>query len=666
MYENWTYSLCLSIVTNQGKLRLLRIADIDQSTFHPYEFDRNQEMDDENRDIIFHPSETIPSQGDISIWRWSSQNNYQTSAIEEKITWIEYIQFDDVFSLSDLKRKLRAGISSLSRDHNYLFVFERLPDKEYACLFLRGKELEISATDGKARVAASVYKAPVCIVNQEDVAEIKTWRIPELTAFYFLCADPPEPERMEQLRDTNAIIAQIIRSRINKYSGALDKKGKSAVRLFLDFIPDTTLVEDIAEQSGCDAQAAAEYLKGFLKICEEYIQCEDFDAKLLIRLAESDTELASKIKDQVEADWEVQHADTIIKANEQIAHFDQQRIEAEQKYSDIISQTEVLERQEVQLEKAVAHLTEKYNQQLSIADSIVSQVHEKIAVAKNDLSNFFSKHAMYTLAGSPSPSNNIYMGYQLNAEVVQIQSEIELIESLRENLEVAGVAKEKRAALTAYLLSAYTTHTPLILAGVGAQNILDALSATIQNKTAVSVYRPNMADVEMIKRMPNTAVVGLYNAFDSYILQSLCCSVSTPYICLIALTGEELTIEPRGFFNFALPLYTECFIDSPCKGDFEGSYSSIQLSIKTRFRLNFLPEHTLSPMAMGRCREVLATTESIANGTLTSFELFLLQTIPIMLAQEKKEELLELISSSSCTEKEIQQLRLFVGDCCDK
>jgi hypothetical protein len=66
--------------------------------------------------------------------------------------------------------------------------------------------------------------------------------------------------------------------------------------------------------------------------------------------------------------------------------------------------------------------------------------------------------------------------------------------------------------------------------------------------------------------------------------------------------------------------------------------------------------------ALNRCQDLLGIASGIGSIKIKSFDVFLLQTIPLMLSLGKKDQLRELILKSACSEKEKQDLRMMIGD----
>ena len=666
MYDKWTTSLC-AVVIYDGRGSLFRVADVAEGRLEPYELDKERDIDDFNRDRIHHPSATIPEEGNLALWRWSSNNSWQESVLEKKQRWIEYVQYDDVFSLDGLKKRLLEGVDVSPIGRNFLFAYERMADGQCACLFIRGTDFT-PGSDSKVVLKDSVFFLDVCSVCAGDIAKVAICKSPSYSVSYYKSLAPPVSESSVALRPTDAIVKQIILSRITSYIPKnLGRKGKDTIRDFLGFIADSTLADDIAAKCHCSTEIANTYLKVFIDSCESYLSCEDFDARLLARLVDSDLELTQRLRGLVQAAWEQDNAQKINDAETALTNLLEQCTELEIQRNSLSAACTELSSSKTELEGAVQALQQQYDLQLGDADGIAEQVRTKIADAQNDIAGFFAQHAIYTAHTALSPEasatkNQVHLGKKVSDSPEHLKGNRELIDALRENLDIVGVAQDKTLALAAYLLAAHAARTPLVIAGYGAAQLLDALSATLSNKTATIVYQPQNQEAEIVCRLPSTDVVVLCEAFQCTALSRILSTHASPYVCLIAATSEELSIEPKSFYNYALPVFTEFFIDSAMDGELEGSRSSLKLPIRAHSRLLSLPENSLPLLAMNRCKELLGTASAIANTNLTAYEAFLLQTIPVMLSLGKRTELLDLISDSACTDQEKKQMRRLVGD----
>lgn len=671
MNEDRITSLCVSVVTRSGNPHLYRIADVKEDSLVPFEIDTTREQNHYNINLIFHPAKAIPGEGTVGFWDWKSvweSDRYKPySYPNNTMRWIEYVHIDEVTNIHSLKKLLLTGIDRIDASHDYLFEFERVNDTERACIYCKGLDFNISTgLNKKATLKNDVYNLNVYIISIKDVGQFHTRYLPGFSFNYYKKLSLGECEHTEITRIPEAIVRDVILSHIKKYTPDLSKSERATIRRFLGFISNNSLEESIAATCKCDIQTARAYLNEFVQNCETYFNCDDFDAQLLTRLIESNSKIAETFQNMVQKSWELENILSLQKANEDLSKVKIQIMNESDNLAKIQADCAVLNQTKSDLETKITELHQKYAQQLQTAESIVSQVREKIKIAEGDAASFFAEYVLFTSNGSAASASktniDIIFGQKIYDDPGRIKSVSELYDCLKENLNIAGVGKERCSALAAYLLAAYAARTPLIFAGYGADALLDALSATMANKTAHRVYYSQEFSIDLIAKIPRAEIVAVHDAFQGGAIDRLSSPTLSPYTCFVSLTSEELAIEPRGIYNYALPLFTEYFIEAVTDGEFEGYVCNVKPEKKLGVNYVSLPEHILSPFALGRCKELAGIAAGIANSNISVFDLFLLQTMPIMLSLGHREALLELISASSLSDKEKKQIFTLMGE----
>jgi hypothetical protein len=133
-------------------------------------------------------------------------------------------------------------------------------------------------------------------------------------------------------------------------------------------------------------------------------------------------------------------------------------------------------------------------------------------------------------------------------------------------------------------------------------------------------------------------------------------------VCFIAQTSEELGIEPRGLYNYALPLFTEHFIKEVEEFDsFEGYVFSGEKRLKVKARETFsLPIGTLLPLAKTRLDNMLGGMHFLQND-LTAMQLLLVSCVPILVSLARKQELIDIIAPLNLSAAERTELTLIIG-----
>lgn len=349
--------------------------------------------------------------------------------------------------------------------------------------------------------------------------------------------------------------------------------------------------------------------------------------------------------------------------------------------SELQSNSSQLQQQKRSLEKAVLDykqikeqtdvLSNQWEQREEIGRNIDDKIKSRLQHTKECISEFFAEYAIYAgtsiknMENSTSESIEYNLGKMVDEDPYEVQSMRDLFECLSENLEVVGVASEHITALAAYLIAAYANKVPLILAGYGATDIADAMSVTINNRLSDKAYCYGKTDVTPLLGSASASnIIAVHDAFQSNCMSKLlqAVAISQRYYYFILPTSEELYIEPKGIFGYALPIFTEFFVDKRSSRNWGGSMCNIEFNFDNVPKVRVgLPKHTVSKLAFIQCSKLLAHHSVFANENAIFYG-FLLQTMPIMLALGKREELLHIIDNAKLSDKEKEELFMLCGE----
>lgn len=656
MYEESICSLCIAVNhKNTGTPFLFRVADVFDGRLNPFALDNASKYEYENIDLIYNPK--VPAEGSIGFWDWYSEDaRRQRSYSNNMYRWIEYIKLDGVTNTSDVIAQLHAGIEGIDSAHDYLFECKQINERTAYCLFVRGTDFQRSLNSSS--IKSDIYVLNMYEISQYDVREIKTWHLPNFCKQYYSYFELGEIVRKEYVRNIDLTIKMLIQSRINTYTPSNKKSDKVAVRNFLNLIPDSPLVDVLAEKLVCDKVTAQYYVDTFLETCESYFACEDYDARIMQRLIDSDTGIARLFMNQVREEWERQNKDTLENANAQLTAI-------QEKISVLQNTVEKLETEKTTKEEKINSLSRRYKDIQQTATAIEAGIRERIGLATQDVANFFVEYALFlpqkSMVVSDSKANVISVGKILSENPETINELNVLWDCLQDNLIASGVERDRSKSLAAYLLATYFTRSPLILAGYGADLIFDALSATLINKSTHQIFDPKFVNDQNLNSFSDGEIVVLHNAFDMTLLRRIIAEKPSLYVSLISTTAEELAIEPHGIYNYALPLFAEYFVTAQKKDHVEGFISHVNFVPEQNRNKTFLPKGVLPAFAQKQSKRLVMTTAQILPD-ITDFDLFLLQVLPTMLAIGKCDDLVELISTAKLSDSEKSQLLCLMGE----
>ena len=673
MYEESIEALCVVFMHSASQeLRLFRFATIGDRRIRPWQ--KIDVWDNDSRplnwDVLNYPQAKMPSEGSVRVWTIEDRDGTAfCSLCADK--WIEFIPSVGR-NMEDVKKALIQGFSfnGFTSDHDYLVAVDSGTIEHYSCILLHSYDLDSSAPN-VLKCKANVSNIPLCKIPVSMITQIQTNRPTRASGHWFYnCLDLPESNSTTLLRSPNETMAQAIRSRIKSFSPAPDRKTREVIKEFLSNMTNESLVGVVKQVLSCDEARARTLLAEFRENAGKYLSDIDFDTTFFESIIIGDTDMSQRYKQLAEEKWKRENQESIARAQTRLA-------ELNDKHTLLMDEVNAASQRKEDIELSIRTLEEERQQKLLLADQISEEIGQRIAAAKSDVTSFFAEYAMFSPTGmagsapmqasattplytSGSPQgNSVILGKLVSDELDEITSIQELNELLQENLENTGVSESDSKILAPYLLAAYFTRTPLILAGYGGALIADALSVSVSNKTATFIDF-GADETITLPELPDSDVVAFVGAFHSKGLRHV--GIYMPYHVLLADTSEELQIEPRSLYNYALPLFTEHFITKASGNTFIGGGAAIE-AIPNPIRSGncLLPKAILPPKAYNQCVNLLAKCAGISGNPIPTSHLFMLQVIPVMLACGKAEALTDVIDGSDCSDKEKAFLKIMAG-----
>jgi hypothetical protein len=644
--ENKIISLCVSCEVN-NRTKLFRVADLDGINLVPFHFDGI--FGTTNREII-HTID-YPQIGTINFWEWSggvsAEGRPRQFSEQVSINWIEYFAFKDTTSLDLLVQKLEYGISGIDVNHDYLFEYENHHDYKVA-LYCRGTDFEFLGNI--AKIKQEIERCYSINVGKNEIATIKSQRyFPNLFKYYYLHTEDNlvlDDSNITLIHTPQVIIAKRLLNHIKKYFPEASKKDKTTIRSFINNIPQVDFITEIAQAIGVDRASADTYVQEFLLHCEKYIDGNDIEETFLSKMIDNDLSVAERFTDLIQKKWEEGHQEYI------------------QKLDSLKKEIESKNKEFFKLEEDIKTMESTRKKKLEEASKINQKISNKLKVAKDNIADFMAEYAIYTGAldgrQETDDANQLILGKQLKAGL-EIDNIEELIDGMKHNLRIAGVENgEKAQALAIYLLVAYFLRIPLIIAGFGAQSILDALSSTLFCRTANYMYCCGNTDINQLVKQDAQGVVASYEAWQNNSMSKIIYANQcfSGYICFVATTADELFIETKDVYDYALPVFTKYFISKRPQSNFAGSHFIGEFDIEQKFDSKILlPDMVINDFAYFQCKTLMSTIKEIKNVKIEAANELLLQAFPIMTSLGKKEKLQDIVShNNSLSKKDAQYL----------
>ena len=564
-----TYSLCrVSRRPDYPEPWLIRLADVEDDTLKVFQQDREQPKLFDNRDRLFWRNGP-DNNGAFGIWEWSAVPNLDVSSRQKdhiKTKYVKDMQAVEVIEIlsaptigSLLDTIVNEGLIIVPVSNSMLLCPRANSNKYEGVLCTRR---EFSLEDGHFRLEDSVFSLPLYSFTSEDTISLDG-------KVFYKKLDCGEPVRKILVKEPLEIVRNIILRRTSWSAVKTQGITKSTWRIICGLIaglPADSVYEEVASVCQCSEERAKIYIDRFLSQAEKYIGHEDYDSSVMAAVIENNSGLRAKIEGIVSERWHEEHKEAIIKAEKEI----------EALTSEIKTKTDELNARKSELSSAEAMLEdikERIQAQEQLAEDISVKVKSRISEARKDAADFIAEMAF---TAQPTPQTPAF--YSAGRDYVSDDADCNdswkgAVETLSLELREAGVAEQYTLGFSAFLYSAYINHFPTLLAGPNGESISDAFSVSLFGKTAgvadCSVpYSPGVEigtdDVFMVKHVFRNEWIAHIAELQKF----------KGYHFIIHPFTEDLFIEPKSLFSYALPVFTELIVDSLPAGNYIGAKRS--------------------------------------------------------------------------------------------
>lgn len=654
-------SLCCVGKPNGGSVELLRLADIVNGMIQI-----QRQNDTPNRDTLYTQSCT-KSEGFIGVWNWrldynfrSGRENYVISSYERDLDPTEIILDPDAETLEELKAHLLRGIKIVPSGNRVLFTLAATD--HYVGLLCETKELLVQK--GETRLKSEIVSLPLYEFSQQETVHIKG-------IWFFSHINIGEPSSFLQIVDPLVAVknAVLLRSSIAKLKSRMTIREAREMRTFLQGIPILDLYDEIADVCGCSLDEAAAYTDKFIQRAETYLQGDDIESKTLESIINHSPSLLERCRTLNEETWKKEHRAELEAAQEEL-----RQIKA-----DVLQQAEQRAQLTDQLEKArkyAENLSLEIAQKEKLAADVEAKVAQRINAARKDAAEFISEMAFTQSAvtgpfvPTVSASQGLFQpGSSLTTGLIEHQESWDAIRTIWEGLEGAGVVEDYSLEFAAYLYAAYTARVPLLLAGPNGHDIVDALSVALWGKTASSLccegeYSPQT--IEDLLNGDDGKVVAVQNLLNTGWIDHIpeLLRMKEKFLVVLHPFAEDLIIEPRGLYNYLLPVLTEPFVDRTASRNFSGGYFRNDfpqcIHAKPQSKLPFIEKLSMPALVQNRLRQILADMKSLSE-TSTPDSDILFGVLPYAYVTGKFEVICEELQKGNSLSKEAKNLINVLG-----
>ena len=254
------------------------------------------------------------------------------------------------------------------------------------------------------------------------------------------------------------------------------------VKKYIDNLPTKDIYQEIENGCQCTREEAESYFTQFKSHLNKYIQGNDLYSESLYKVVCDHPELLSSCKNNIEEDWEKEHADKVDKANRELM--------------SLSSESKNLSNEIENAKKSLKDELKKISDKKELINKIEPEVQKRISKAREDAAGFVADMAFIqpmqqkanekiTECQEIREKECFYCsGISLPEESLEKNETIQdFISTLRYELVDEGVAEKYATLLGVYLYSLYVNKMPIILAGPCAKEIANAFSASVCGRT---------------------------------------------------------------------------------------------------------------------------------------------------------------------------------------
>lgn len=399
-----------------------------------------------------------------------------------------------------------------------------------------------------------------------------------------------EPNGHFLIGNTQEVVRNIILDRITwplfKESVGATKTEWRNSKTLLERISGDTLYDAVANKLKCTTEQAKQAVDNFISSARTNIDAGDIDADVLAQLAMKHEGLRALCEKAISGKWMEKHAAALDQAEEEIRS---KKSAAEQEISVLNLHLAGLKKEQTaaqatrdsllseidNAQEKLEHLLAEIDQYEALGTETLAAVRRKIADAQKDMAGFIADLSIFmpqAVALPPSENTAKTWKYECAKDGVYSEEEIELAytwneeyNALSQNLANSlGIEATFGAMLAAFLYSAHINNIPLLVAGPGGTEIANALSVSLYAKDAGHLTLGNEYDYDIVGEIQKNSepVVSIDNMFGKGWSDALPQAFSKFKMQVIWThpTAEDLAIEPKGLYNYMLPVLSESFI----------------------------------------------------------------------------------------------------------
>lgn len=620
--ENNLYTfLCIVIKGPRDRQQIRRIAKVNAQGISPF---FEGEFDDSIRESTFYDRGNF-KEGEIGVWKWVLEENfrkqnevwYSTERLE-RYRPIRVCTLNTVNNDEELIQCLQEGIDESKYDCDTIFVYKKNAN-EYRGVFCRQEDLEEAS--GRMFISSDIYSLPLYEVQCSDVLRII---FDYQTLHFYEKLSLGKPIEYISLCAPRDCVKKMFLDRLSwntfKETMGGTKKEWSKCKSLIERLADENLSEVISNKLHCTLEEADSYVEEFKDHIAYEIARGDIEEELVLRVAKENDDYRSMCEKNISDQWKKEHKKDIDDANEDLKKLRDEVVIAQGK----------LEQVERNLKESRAEV--ERNGKLN--DKLIQDIQNKLANAQEDLSGFFAEVSLYTPLLQTQQISSVANAWSYTSRPIEVR-DFELNASWQDEYRTIGdnlhradddlpfIKETLCNELAAFLYAAHLQRVPLFLLGPCGEEIATSLSLALYGESVgcLALGEGNRSELYNYIEQQQEQVIIIKNMFSQGWTDELLPLMykSNKYIFWSHPYVEDMMIEPRGIYNYGLPLLTELFLENVPSDDwFHGKRANDFNELQTEKELKKLSLRTikdlkLSPFIYNRLERVISDAKIISK-----------------------------------------------------
>ena len=588
--KNFPYtSLCMvTEINDKGTGVLKRLADVKDSKLQsqfsslapPYKFLKNSNC-------------TYPINF-IGVFDWRTEPhriNEGRDYIVSKLCFdknpVEIFIGKNCGSKNDLRDKLLNGIK-FDFSTEKIFILYRIDNNLYRGILCTEDDFEQKG-DKKKIIATNL---PFFEVSKQNFIQVEE-------RIFYRSLDLEKPVGIFHVKSLPEFIKDKIILRVNQATFKnyfsekfLSETDLQIIRNFIKIFPTGDFYKEIADEYLIPIDEAKKSVEEFINTNEKYLQSEFLDDEIFSSIIQGCPSLFENFKQIAAQKWQEDNEQIISDSNQQLKKL---HIEIDNELKNCLDLENEIEIKKKELEE----ISNKIKQREDFASEVENNIAKRIEMARKNVADFICEMAFVNpnLEKVQTSKNLFYReGKIIGDNNVEIEDIQDLICTIETEIGIEGIQNENLSPFAAYLTASYINKISLLLAGANALDIADAFSICLTGKTAAifdCATVNSFGDFDIIANS-NDEIIALLNPFAPNFIAYLpeLIHIEQKFIFAIYPFVEDLKIEPRSFYNYFLPVFTELIIDRTLTRNFFNRYSisdTLKKELEQRYNPNKIP-----------------------------------------------------------------------------